>query len=148
MFFTRLGKFLSFSLKIKLSSANPFQFRRVQNLSFEKGLTHYLMTNFRLFQTEGVCRQKFQIWLKWQKAIQRGRKHCGKKRNCLLRAISFFPHCFQKVYFPGASKGVIVWEWVKAAKYNGDQSKVIVKDKKSLPYETNFHKISSIMSLC
>ena len=23
-----------------------------------------------------------------------------------------FPQCFQKVYFPGASKGVIVWEWV------------------------------------
>ena len=25
-----------------------------------------------------------------------------------------FPQCFQKAYFPGASKGVIVWEWVKA----------------------------------
>ena len=24
-----------------------------------------------------------------------------------------FPQCFQKVCFPGASKGVIVWEWVK-----------------------------------
>ena len=23
------------------------------------------------------------------------------------------PQCFQKAYFPGASKGVIVWEWVK-----------------------------------
>ena len=23
-----------------------------------------------------------------------------------------FPQCFQKVCFPGASKGVIVWEWV------------------------------------
>ena len=22
------------------------------------------------------------------------------------------PHCFQKSCFPGASKGVIVWEWV------------------------------------
>ena len=25
-----------------------------------------------------------------------------------------FPLCFQKAYFPGVSKGVIVWEWVKA----------------------------------
>ena len=25
-----------------------------------------------------------------------------------------FPLCFQKACFPGASKGVIVWEWVKA----------------------------------
>ena len=24
-----------------------------------------------------------------------------------------FPQCFQKVCFPGASKGAIVWEWVK-----------------------------------
>ena len=24
-----------------------------------------------------------------------------------------FPPCFQKACFPGASKGVIVWEWVK-----------------------------------
>ena len=23
-----------------------------------------------------------------------------------------FPQCFQKASFPGASKGVIVWEWV------------------------------------
>ena len=25
-----------------------------------------------------------------------------------------FPQCFQKACFPGASKGVIVWEWVKS----------------------------------
>ena len=25
-----------------------------------------------------------------------------------------FPQCFQKACFPGASKCVIVWEWVKA----------------------------------
>ena len=24
-----------------------------------------------------------------------------------------FPQCFQKARFPGASKGVIVWEWIK-----------------------------------
>ena len=24
-----------------------------------------------------------------------------------------YQHCFQKACFPGASKGVIVWEWVK-----------------------------------
>ena len=42
-----------------------------------------------------------------------GRKHCGKRRNCSLRAISPFPQCFQKDCFLGASKGVIVWEWVK-----------------------------------
>ena len=41
-----------------------------------------------------------------------GRKRCGKRRNCSLRAISLFPHCFEKACFSGMSKGVIVWEWV------------------------------------
>ena len=70
-----------------------------------KFLTHYRTTNFRLFQTERVCRL-FQIWQKWHKVILSGRKHCGKRRNC-----------FQKACFPGASKGVIVWEWVNQPNY-------------------------------
>ena len=28
-----------------------------------------------------------------------------------------FPQCFQKACFPGASKGVVVWEWVKGPFY-------------------------------
>ena len=62
-------------------------------------LTHYQTTNFRLFQTERVCRQQFQIWRKWRKVIQMGRKHCGKRRNCSLRAISPFPTVFSKGLF-------------------------------------------------
>ena len=30
-----------------------------------------------------------------------------------LKQFLLFPPCFQKACFPGASKGVIVWEWVK-----------------------------------
>ena len=30
-----------------------------------------------------------------------------------------FPHCFQKACFPGASKGVIVWEWVNSTHNSG-----------------------------
>ena len=67
------------------------------------GLTHYQTTNFRLFRTKKVCRRQFHIWRKWQKVIQMGRKHCGKRRNCLLRAISPFPTVFSKGLFP---KGV------------------------------------------
>ena len=36
-------------------------------------LALYHITNFRLFQTERVCRHK------WQKGLQMGRKHCGKR---------------------------------------------------------------------
>ena len=65
-----------------------------QKVSFSGLLTHYQTTNFRLFQTERVCRRQFQIWRKWQKVTQKGRKHCGKRRNCSLRAISPFPTVF------------------------------------------------------
>ena len=63
--------------------------------------SHYLshneiVCNFRLFQTERVCRWQFQIWWKRQKAPKMGRKHCGKSRNCSLRAISPFPTVFSK----------------------------------------------------
>ena len=64
-------------------------------------LTHYQMTNFRLFQAERVCRRQFQIWRKWKKVIQTGRKHCGKRRNCSLWAISPFPTIFSKVSLCG-----------------------------------------------
>ena len=83
-------------------------------LLISPNITHYQMTNFRLFQTESICRQQFHIRLKWEKAIQTGRKHCGKRRNCSLRAISPCPTVFSKGLFPRASKGTIVWEWVKA----------------------------------
>ena len=67
-------------------------------------LTHCQTTNFRLFQTKRVCRWQFQIWRKWQKVIQTGRKHCGKRRNCSLRAISPFPTLFSKGLFPRGIK--------------------------------------------
>ena len=93
-------------------------------LALHCSLTHYQTTNFKLFQTERVCRQQFQILRKWQKVIQTDRKHCGKRRTC--EQFLLFPQCFQKACFPGASKGVIVWEWVKPIEiyfYNHQHSK-------------------------
>ena len=37
----------------------------------------------------------------------------GKGEIARYEQILLFPQCFQKACFPGASKGVIVWEWVK-----------------------------------
>ena len=48
------------------------------------------MTNFRLLQTERVCRRQFEIQGKWKKVTQMGRKHCGKGE------ISCFPTMFSK----------------------------------------------------
>ena len=73
-------------------------------LSFGKELTHYQTTNFKLFQTERLCRRQFKIWRKWKKVMQTGRKHCGKRRNRSLRAISPFPTVFSKGLFPWGVK--------------------------------------------
>ena len=62
-----------------------------RNTSF---LTLSHTTNFRLFQTERVCR--WQIWWIWQKVLQMDRQHYGKRRNCSLRRISPFPTVFSK----------------------------------------------------
>ena len=37
-----------------------------------------------------------------------GKGEIARYEQCLL-----FPQCFKKACFPRASKGVIVWEWVK-----------------------------------
>ena len=37
----------------------------------------------------------------------------GKGEIARYEQFLLFPQCFQKAYFTGASKGVIVWEWVK-----------------------------------
>ena len=37
----------------------------------------------------------------------------GKGEISRYEQFLLFPHCFQKACFPGASKGVMVWEWVK-----------------------------------
>ena len=38
----------------------------------------------------------------------------GKGEIARYEQFLLFPQCFQKACFPGASKGVIAWEWVKA----------------------------------
>ena len=37
----------------------------------------------------------------------------GKGEIVHYEQFLLFPQCFQKACFPGASKGVVVWEWVK-----------------------------------
>ena len=39
----------------------------------------------------------------------------GKGEIARYEQFLLFPQCFQKACFPGASKGVIVWEWVKSS---------------------------------
>ena len=40
----------------------------------------------------------------------------GKGEIAPNKQFLLFPQCFQKACFPGASKGVIVWEWVNSTR--------------------------------
>ena len=77
-----------------------------------KHLTFSQTIYCRLFQTERVCRWQFQFQWKWQKVLQTGRKHCGKRRNCLLRAISPFLTVFSKDLYCKHVKTRACWERV------------------------------------
>ena len=74
-------------------------------------LTHYQMTNFRLFQTERGYNFIFDA--KGRKLSKQVENTVGKGEIARYEQFLLFPQCFQKACFPGVSKGVIVWEWVK-----------------------------------
>ena len=43
-----------------------------------------------------------------------GKKTLGKGEIACYEQFLLFPQCFQQACYPGASKGVIVWEWVNS----------------------------------
>ena len=53
------------------------------------------------------------------KFVEKSSKFSKRVENTVGKGEQFyeqfllFPQCFQRACFPGASKGVIVWEWVK-----------------------------------
>ena len=48
-----------------------------------------------------------------RKLSERLENTVGKGEIARYEQFLLFPQCFQKACFQGASKGVIVWEWVK-----------------------------------
>ena len=51
----------------------------------------------------------------------------GKGEIARYEQFLLFPQCFQKACFPGASKGVIVWEWVKQRVFPSKWKEAIVR---------------------
>ena len=56
----------------------------------------------------------------------------GKGEIACYEQFLLFPQCFQKACFPGASKGVIVWEWVKM-----DKAKIVLFGKELTLFKTS-----------
>ena len=89
--------FLSCGIKISIGFNSGLWGLKAHQMGFcWQILTLSQKRNFRPFQTEWICKRQFQILWKWKKALQTGRKHCGKRRNCSLRAIFPFPTVFSK----------------------------------------------------
>ena len=83
-------------------------------------LTLSQTTNFKLFQTEQSADNnfKFENSRKFSNWVE---NTVGKGEIARYKQFLFFPQCFQKACFPGASKGVIVWEWVNMQKISWKQ---------------------------
>ena len=75
-------------------------------------LTHYQTTNFRLFQLKEFADDNFKFGENGRKLSKLVENTVGKGEIARYEQFLLFPQCFQKARFPGASKGVIVWEWV------------------------------------
>ena len=50
-----------------------------------------------------------------RKLSKRVENTVGKGEIAHYEQFLLFPQCFQKACFPGASKGVTVWEWVNSS---------------------------------
>ena len=87
----------------------------------QMSLTLSQTTNFRLVQIETVCRRLFKFNENSRKFSKWVENTVSKGEIARYEQFLFFPQRFHKACFPGASKGVIVWEWVNLLK-----SKILV----------------------
>ena len=67
------------------------------------------MTNFRLLQTERLCRRQFQSWRKWQKLSKWVENTVGKAEIARYEQFLLFPECFEKACFTGFQKVPLCW---------------------------------------
>ena len=71
------------------------------------------MTNFRPSKLKEFADDNFKFDENGRKLSKQVENTVGKGEIARYEQFFLFLQCFQKACFPGASKGVIVWEWVK-----------------------------------
>ena len=82
--------------------------------NIEHLLTHYQTTNVRLFHLKELADDNFKFEENGRKLSKRVENTVGKGEIARYEQFLLFPQCFQKACFSGASKGVILWEWVNS----------------------------------
>ena len=77
-------------------------------------LTYYQKTKFeRRPKLKQSADDNFEFDVNSRKFSKLVENTVGKGEIARYEQFLLFPKCFQKACFPGVSKGVIVWEWVK-----------------------------------
>ena len=75
--------------------------------------THYQTTNLDSSKLKEFADDNFKFDKNGRKLSKQVENTVGKGEIARYEQFLLFLQCFQKSCFPGASKGVIVWEWVK-----------------------------------
>ena len=108
-----------------LSFSNIFSYIEIQKLSFDSqlfchlqvllfwtSLTHYQTKILDSSKLKKFADDNFKFDENVRKLSKRVENTVGNGEIARDEQFLHFPQCFQKTCFPGASKGVIVWEWV------------------------------------
>ena len=82
--------------------------RYMSNALWKEGLTLSQTRNFRLSKTQRL-HTTILYWWKWWKILQKGRKYCGKRRNCSLREFSTFPSVFKRLVLQTCKNKGLFW---------------------------------------
>ena len=82
---------------------------------WSKGLTLSQTTNFRLFQTERVCRRQFEISYKWRNVLKRCRKHWAKEKLLFMSNFSFSHSVFKRLVLQTRKNQGMFWKGLKYA---------------------------------
>ena len=86
------------------------------------------------FKLKEFADDNFKFDESGRKLSKRIENTVGKGEIARFEQFLLIPHCFQKACFPGASKDVIVWEWVNAyRRKNVLCAEVIVEILRSAP---------------
>ena len=78
-------------------------------------LTHYQRQILDSSKLKKLVEDNFKFDENSRKLSKRAENKVGKGEIARYEQFLPFPQCFQKACFPGASKGVVVWEWVKVS---------------------------------
>ena len=86
-----------------------------------KGYTITRQQNLESSKLKEFADYNFKVDKNGRKLTKWVENTVGKGEIARCGQFLLFPQCIQKACFPGASKGVIVWEWVKRMIYVHDR---------------------------